>query len=110
MKSETLEKVMKLIGGATPEELDLISEAYQSRRQVLRSMDRQRALATIEVGSAVRLKNIKPKYLNGQRAKVIGRKGTKFIIRLEPSADPRAFARFGPEPLCPATTLELIDA
>jgi len=109
MRDDTMHKILTLIGHATAEEMDEIMPAVHNRALALRAQRRSAAVRNIAVGDRVRLAHIKPKYLEGTEATVLSRKGTKFKVRLAPDADVRAFTRFGPEPICPATALEKIS-
>lgn len=109
MKRETLEKITGLIYNCTPEELEEISEALMDRRTKLRTAHRNRILSTIKVGDRVRLRNVKPLYLNGIAGTVSGMKGNKYRVDLDRPCDPRALKRFRGMPLCLPTMLELAD-
>lgn len=107
MKTETLDKVVRLIGQASTEELMILSDSINSRHRHLKNMEAVHNRQTLKVGSRVKLKNLKPKYLNGTKAVVLEVKGDKgFLVELEPNADPRAFRRFGNKPIVPANCLQ----
>lgn len=108
MKTETLDKVLTLIGKADETELRSILNTAISRQKQLRIIEQQKNLALLQEGDRVRLKNVKPKYLSGTPGTIVGRKGQQFIVQLDASADARAQRRFGSRPVCPANILEKI--
>lgn len=110
MKEETLIKMMTLIHTASEDELSELIGAINDRRGVLRTQKRREVVRTIHQGDRVRLTGIRPKYLEGTLATVVGKKtASKFIVELDPGCDPRAIRRFGARPICPATILEKVD-
>lgn len=108
MKDDTLRKVVLLIDQASEVELNSIFDAAVTRRAVLKRRLQQENLASISMGDRVRLRNVKPQYLNRTPGTVVGMKGSKFIVELDPGCDPRAVRRFGARPICPPQILEKI--
>jgi hypothetical protein len=52
----------------------------------------RRASAGLKVGDRVRLKNIKPKYLDGAPGTITARNGTKFTVMIDPHYNTRRYA------------------
>ena len=109
MKDETLQKMRQLIASADAAEVRVLSDALHTRTLTLRDTRQREALRTLKVGDKVRLKGLKPQYLNGTLAVVESRKGSRFRVVLDGNADPRATRRFGDRPLVPAGSLEVVD-
>lgn len=108
MKPETYLKVLKLISDASDAEVRGIVEAAVARRKFLTQEEARINRALLKEGDRVKLKNVKPKYLNGTPGTIVGMKGSQFIVQLDTGADPRAQRRFSSRPVCPANILEKI--
>lgn len=77
--------------------------------------DRQRALdliltASLAVGDLVELQNLRPKYLDGARARIESKSDGKYLIRFEPGCDPRATRRFGSSARVKSTMIRKVGA
>lgn len=74
--------VSDIISGKHDAELDEISNAISQRKKLTRSQNTAMAMATIKIGDIVVLKNLSPKYVNGLKAEVKGKKRTKLSVQL----------------------------
>jgi hypothetical protein len=72
-----------IIQGVHDNDLDRIETACRERRRLLREVKTAMTMATVEVGSRVRIKSIRPKYLIGATAVVTGKRRTKLEVRFE---------------------------
>jgi len=75
--------IEQIINGDLDADLDGISDALRERKKLKKSKTSALNMATIAVGDIVVLRNLKPKYVNGLRAKVVGKKRTKLEVELE---------------------------
>lgn len=107
MKEETLQKVLKLVAGADDAELRAIQQVLSMRIKSLRHAERMANEATLKIGDAVRLKGLKPAYLNGTRGVILDKRPRGFLVELQ-RPDARAHRRFGSTPIVPANCLEKI--
>lgn len=95
MKDETLRKVLKLVEGATEAEASMILNAYNRGSRVRRELKVQEALLEIKPGDIVRLRGMKPKYLDHTRCTVLDSMPSKGKFRVEMiNPDPRALRRW----------------
>lgn len=109
MKQETLKKLVYLVENADDAEVRIIINALNRRAKVNRQMRTDEMRSKLQLTDEVRLKNMKPKYLNGTRGSVIGfEAGNKVRIRFADNVDPRALRRWGWEPLIHISALELV--
>lgn len=108
MKEETLTKVLKLVAGADDNELKAIQQVLTMRIKTLRHNERIQNEALLRVGDQVRLKGLKPQYLNGTRGEIIDKRPRGFKVQRLHSTDIRAVRRFGSTPIVPANCLEKI--
>lgn len=111
MKKETLLKVIQLCERADEAETRMIINALNRSASVRRQRMEQEALINIKAGNIVRLRNCKPKYLNGTKALVLDVLGSegKFRIEFFNTVDPRALRRWGRVVTCPASMIEKKD-
>jgi hypothetical protein len=72
-----------IILGKHDTEISQIMEAVRERQKLVRSTENAIALSEIDIGSKVKLKNIRPKYMNGEVATILGKKRTKFSAKLD---------------------------
>lgn len=104
-----MEALLEFIYSAGEDDLRIITDAVNARRESLRKRKTQEMLRTLRVGDKVTLTNVKPKYLIGTGGTIIERRGTKFVVELDDYADKRAIARFGGRPICPPTILQKMN-
>jgi len=95
--------VEQIINGDLDGELDSIKEALRQRRKLKSSQKTAMAMITINVGDIVVLKNLTPKYVNGERAKVVKKNRTKFQVKLD-----KPVGRFGTLVTVPASCLDRV--
>jgi len=76
-----------IILGKHDAEITQIINAVRERQKLIRSANTAVNISEIEIGSKVKLKNISPKYMNGERATIIGKKRTKFTAKLDVPTD-----------------------
>jgi hypothetical protein len=81
----------------TFDDVDLLMSVLQTKRK------RISAAQPLKTGDRVRLRNIKPKYLDGAEGMVMGRANTKIKVRLD-----QQLGRYGQELKVPRTALEKI--
>jgi len=74
-----------ILNGTYDSALDQIAAACHERRKLLRNAKAAVTMATVQVGTMVRLKGLRPKYINGVRAKVVGKRRTKLSVCLDES-------------------------
>jgi hypothetical protein len=94
-----------IIGGIHDHQLDEILDACYQRKKLTRDQNTAMAMATIKVGDVVVLKNLRPKYINGLKGKVVEKKRTKISVELHTGQDT---GRFGRRVTCPASCLEKV--
>lgn len=109
MKGETYEKLLKLIANADEVELAGIVEVITARRRTLAHARTVATLKELHPGARVRLRGLKPKYLNGTHATVLDIISPKKIRVELINPDPRGVRRFGHNPICSPELLEVID-
>lgn len=107
--SDQLVTLIELIDQGDEEDLKVLSNAVQDRLAAIKRQKANRVLAEVQTGDTVRLRNVKPKYLNGTRGQVTGRKGGKFTVELLDPVDPRALRRFGRIAVCPPSIIEKVS-
>lgn len=66
----------------------------------------RRASAHLKIGDRVRLKNIKPKYLDGAPGTITARNGTKFMVQIDPHYNTRRYSHACRVPLTAVAPLE----
>jgi ribosomal protein L21E len=93
MKPETLSKMLALIAKADEEELEQLNDQVRRRYQVMRAQKATNALRTFKVGDRVRLTGLKPKYINGARGLIMGRRQTKFEVLVDEGTYTGRFGR-----------------
>ena len=88
-------------------ELDSIQAAARQRKKLNNSAHAAVTMAKLQVGDRVVLKEIRPKYMMGQGATVIGKLRTKLEVKLD-----IACGRFGKDtPITvPASCVEKLEA
>jgi len=74
--------IQEIEEGALDFALNLMQNAINSRREMIRSSEARRNAMSIKVGDRVVLKGLRPKYLNGLSAEVVT-VGTKMNVRLD---------------------------
>lgn len=108
MKDETLTKVLTLVSKANSTEVQAIQQALSLRMKTIRYEESIKNRATLKIGDVVRLKGLKPAYLNRSLGTITDTHPKGFIVELSGASNPRAIARFGNKPIVPANCLEKI--
>lgn len=93
-----------IINGKYDEELDTIQEAVRQRIRLNRSTEALTNMVEIKIGDTVRFLNIRPKYMVGQEAVVVGKKVSKLVVRLK-----QPTGRFNGDTTVPASCVELVQ-
>lgn len=93
-----------ILSGKHDDELEAIDEAVHQRRKMIRGANKAVAFATLQIDDKVRLKGLRPKYVNGMTAKVVDKKRTKLVVILD-----KPTGRFMGRVTVPADCLEKID-
>ena len=75
--------VSDIISGVYDSELESIREAVHSRGNLLQNETAAKNLIEISVGDKVVFKDIRPKYMIGEIATVIGKRRTKLEVKLD---------------------------
>jgi len=96
--------VADIISGKHDAELDEIINAVSQRKKLTRSQNVAMAMATIKIGDIVVLKNLSPKYVNGLKAEVKGKKRTKLSVELVDGP----VGRFGGIVTVPASNVDIV--
>jgi hypothetical protein len=96
--------VADIINGNHDSELSEITDAVNHRKKLKRSQTTAIAMATIVVGDIVILKGLTPKYVNGLKAKVVGKKQTKLNVTLVDGP----VGRFGGSCTVPASCVDKV--
>lgn len=82
----------------TYDDVDLLSQILISKRK------RIAAAQPLRVGDRVRLRHIKPRYLEGMEGTITGQKNTKIEVKLD-----RQVGRYSQEVRVPRTALEKVE-
>ncbi len=96
--------IKDILQGKYDDQLQDILDAVTERQKLKRNVNNAVAMSTINIGDKVRLKELRPKYINGEKAKVVKKYRTKFGIRL----DKGTVGKFSGVIKCPASCLEKI--
>jgi len=108
MRGETYDKLLKLVANADEVELAGIVEVILQRRRTLTAARAAEVFAQIQPGSRVRLKGLKPKYLNGTHGTVLEVQ-SKNRIKVELiNPDRRGVGRFGHTPWVASSCLDVL--
>jgi hypothetical protein len=75
--------IAEILSGEHDSELEGILEAVHQRRKLMRGATKAVAFATLQIGDKVRLKGLRPKYVNGSTAEVVDKKRTKLVVVLD---------------------------
>jgi hypothetical protein len=94
-----------IIRGTHDSQLEQVENACRERRRLLREIETATTMATVEVGSRVRIKSIRPKYLIGATAKVTGKRRTKLEVKFE---ETHRRYRAGMVVIVPSSCVEII--
>lgn len=86
--------IQQIMNGDFDNNLTDMVEAIQERRKLTRFQNNFIAMVDIKIGDTVVLKGLKPSYVNGLKAKVIGKKRTKLSIEIISGQDTGRFGRF----------------
>lgn len=112
MKDETLTKVLALVGKASTTEVKAIQQALLLRQKTIQRQEAIQNEAFLQLGDIVRLKSLKPKYLNGRLGEIVDRHPKGFMVQLNPPSGREAMTarRFdGVRPvIVPANCLEKV--
>jgi hypothetical protein len=110
MKDETLRKVLKLVEGANEAEASMIQNALLRGSRVRREVKTQEALLQIKPGDVIRLRGMKPKYLDQTRCTVLDSLPSEGKFRVEMiNPDPRALRRWNRIVTLPASCVIRLD-
>ncbi len=98
-----IKEVLRYIKDADAEDLELISPAVIRRQVELKNERVYRLMGQLNKGDRVRLRGIKPKYMNGQEGIFQAALGNKASVLMD-----RSTPRFGRTPRVPLTCLEKV--
>lgn len=101
-----LSEVLAAISTMTESQLMAVRDAANGRQSILRQIAASVALDTLEVGAEVVLQDLSPKYLNGARGTVSGKRDGKIVVAL---SEPIRFDirnRFGSTVTAPASCVK----
>jgi hypothetical protein len=104
-REDSMSLLSEIISGTHDAELGSLSDAIHERKKLKRSQETATAMATIRVGDVVVLKNLRPKYINGLKGKVVSKARSKISVRLN---DGQNTGRFGQSVTCPASCLDKV--
>lgn len=94
-----------IITGKCDGQLDQIIRSVNARREMLKTAEIAMNMTEIKAGDTVRLKGLKPRYMNGQLATVVEKNRTRLVIRLNNNN-----GRFGSAPVTvPANCVEIVQ-
>jgi len=93
----------EILRGDFDKDLDKIQSALNSRKKILKQVRAATLIASVAVGDKVKLKNLRPKYINGVIGEVKKINRTTITISL-----PNSVGRFGSVVNCPANCLEKV--
>lgn len=96
----------QIYNGDFDDRLDLLGAAVKARRSLLRASGNIIAIAALDIGDAVRLKNISPKYMVGKTAVIVGKGRSRFQVRVD---NPPTNGKFGGIVTVPATSVERVS-
>jgi len=102
-----LHEAITFIRTADENDLAVILEAYKAQARNLQNARTIESVASLNVGDAVELFGLSPKYLNGCTGSVIGKDSTKLVVEFDGewhNAKPKA--RYGPSIKVPAGCLK----
>lgn len=110
MKDETLTKVLALIGKASDSEVKAMQQALILRQKTLQRAEAIKNEALLQPGDMVRLKGLKPRYLNGVIGEIIDRHPKGFSVQLTQGTTGMTSRRFdGTRPvIVPANCMEKV--
>jgi hypothetical protein len=104
MTSDEMVTVLRLISTATADQVKQIFDASNRRAKEARAQASAEAAATLQIGDAVTLSGLSPKYLNGIRAVIRYRDGAKFGVEVV-EEDQWQLRRYGRNIVVPASAL-----
>ncbi len=73
----------EILGGEYDHVLNDLATACRQRRKLLQGAATAMIMAAVKVGDTVRFINIRPKYLMGATAEVIGKRRTKLEVKFD---------------------------
>ena len=93
----------KIISGMMDSELDAISKAIDTRKKLLRETKIALTMSDLKIGDKVKLRDLRPKYINGIVAEVVKLNRTTVAVRM-----PERSGRFSGIVNCPASCLDKV--
>lgn len=107
-KMEVTEVLLLIASGAYDKDLQRIKDGAYNRQKLIRDSEGAERLATLEAGDVVQfVKDMRPNYLGGARAVVVGFEGETVILRmLETRTHGKRSYRLGGRVTAPATILK----
>jgi hypothetical protein len=80
---KTMTIVTDILSGVHDSELDSIRESVNQRQKLTQAAQAAVTMTSISVGDKVVFKDIRPKYMIGEIATVIGKRRTKLEVKLD---------------------------